>query len=1032
MKSAVMITSPGKKIAMDPYVQAVQVEGRDVLVTANAGSGKTHLLVDRYFHLLSSGVSPWGVAAFTFTEKAARELKERILSNLPKHPNFSSLPKDILRDMRDQIHQAPIGTIHQFCLRILQESPQEGTPFRLKIIDEASETNLRETLLNQILQEELRQRSAEIEVLLPIYGMPGLRDALRSFIIKEETSLPLGKELEIPPLEEQEKILLDAFFHLVHTMKEAQVEEKKRKHWLSFNDLETKALKNLQDPTQSLGRFLSSLTHLLLDEFQDTSPIQIAILDSLRDFKKNKDQKVFLYAVGDPKQSIYRFRNVDRRLIDKTEQAVLERGGIPFILNKNYRSVPKIVALTNVFSQKAFPKSAPSQSTRKSQGKNQFFLQKLPVPEEGNVRKILLQKEARWVAQQILEAKGEGYDWEDMAVLFRASASALPLLDHLKQLSIPFTLRGGRDLFSRQEVQDLKNLLYFLDSPREDLYLVGVLRSPVILLSDAALFFLRHDIPKKKSLYDYLCEGKFSKTLEKKIPEEVPKLRWARNLLIHWVRQASILSPYALLRSIAQRCNLVGLYGEIGGDWEGPLSIEQFLNWVAKVECEMEQPPLREIVQLLKQLGKTPILKPPLGDLIEETGCVQLLTIHAAKGLQFPKVFLLDLARPFPPNREIVQYYEGHWALKIPSGPGEFEESPRFQAIKALHRLEESEENKRLLYVALTRAQDQLTIPLSPHLRGKNNLQSLLLENLPGEPVKAEEIPQEELGSKEMEVKEHANPLPVTKGIFQDVPLKRGTPWITVSQLETYFQCPLKFHFSYREGFSDEEWTDPHHLSQTQMGTLLHRGLNYLNHFPNKEPGEVIRFLLQTEPLWNQEGLLAQLSDYLENYLSSPAFKKISQATEDFSELPFLLKLKNGYLRGQLDRLVKYREVWHLIDFKFTDKKIKQEEILKVYGFQLKTYALAAQRFLQGISPKVEVHLLGNPQTVPLNFSDSDLKEHEGVLAKTIQALARCGYEKIKVHEHCFSCPFHRKVPICPVPRGESISNLQIVPNFVA
>ena len=998
------------------YGAAVQLENCDGLVKANAGSGKTHLLVDHYFHLLARGIHPRSIVAFTFTDKAARQLKDKILFTLPHHPEFSGLPKDTLREWREQIHDAPIGTIHQFCLRILQEGSADAGPFKGTIIDPATEINLRESILNQVLQAAFEQGDGAVDCLLPSYGMPGVRNTLRYFLVKQDNFADRAENSpSLPTLAEDEEKMIQAFLLLAHEAK-AKIEQVKRHHhWLSFDDLERKALENLKNPGAPLQKFLNPLLHLLIDEFQDTSPIQIAILEALREFKRQKRQPLFLFAVGDPKQSIYRFRNVDRSLIERSEKNLLKNGGKAFLLPKNYRSVPGIVDFANHFSATAFPGAAPSVAKRAAVDSRSVHIVPLEEPEGNSNRASRQTAEAQWVAQKIRSLHEAGRPWETMAVLFRASASALPLIDQLKEQGIPFTLRGGRDLFDRQEILDLKNLLYFLARPQDNLPVIGLLRSPIFLLSDATLFFLMREVPKGQSLYPYLAQhGEISEALKKNINEEASKLHWAVELLKTWTVQAPLLSPHSFLREVVHQLDLRRLYGEIGGDWEAPLAIEQFLTWLGKLESEMDRPDLASIVALLRQLAKTPTLKAPLGDLVEGGG-VHLSTMHSAKGLQFPTVFLLDLARSTPAFKDPVQCQDGQWALKIPDQDGDWRETPRFTAMKENHLREEAEENKRLLYVAITRAQEELWIPLFFKVRGKTNLDALLRAHIGEDLLKKYFFSEPMLQTPKNKIKDLSllASLPADSKVVE-----RALPRLTVSQMESFSQCPLKYYFAYHQGYSDEAWEEPTHPSQSTLGTLLHRALHHRKLFPEKSSGQIVQFLLQTEPLWNQEKMVAQLAAYLENYLASPAFEKISEAQEDHSELPFLLKLNNGYIRGQLDRLIRWQNRWHLIDFKFSMKHLSHEQVQKDYGFQLKTYTLAARQFLQGAIPSVEVHLLEDGRTLTMNYTEVQLADHQRDMEATIGRFSETRLEAIKIHEFCYACPFNRKVPLCPVPRG--------------
>ena len=1013
-----MKNNPSNSLSPPAYREAVQEQENDVIVVANAGSGKTHLLVDHYFHLLSQGFSPQSIVAFTFTEKAALELKERILKALLTHSAFKSLEKEILEGWKNQIQSGNIGTIHQFCLRILQESPDPGTPYQPKIIDEATQINLREQILADNLRFGFNEKDPHIELLLTTYGMPTLQKVLRQFLLQWNKSHSYSPP-ELPEPDPLENNIIEALSKISQKISEEIRIKKEREHWLSFDDLEIKALQALKDPSTPLQKFLGPLKHFLVDEFQDTSPIQITILETLRTQTCKNTNKKILYCVGDPKQSIYRFRNVDRRLIEETEKKLLADGGRRFDFIQNFRSTPQVLELINRYANGAFPNALPSQSVREPQ--KDSLIQITPLFQEGEElnSEAYREREAQWVTEKILELKTQDFPLEKIAVLYRASASALNLMDLLKDYHIPFTVRGGRELLKRQEILDLKNLLFFLHQPKDNLSLLGVLRSPLFLLSDASLFYMTRNFKKDQGLYDYLLSRNYQKDLKELKNNEVQKLDWIIEVLGKLLQQSQHLSPYALLRSFVEKYDIGSLYQGIYGDWDSYLALEQYLEWIQEIERELPHPTLAKIVLLLKQLKKTPIQKAPLGDLLVEPGSLQLLTIHAAKGLQFETVFLIDLGRPNRASGAWVQNLGDQWGLKLPKPGGDFEGSPRFETLKGLHSEEEAEENKRLLYVALSRARDRLWIPLAPETRRKNSLQALLMNCL--QSADPREILLQPLSSDLKPGIEKPKNLEIPLvGKTPPPSLPSFPPWSNVSELETLAACPLKHHFSYRERISEEKWDEELSLSQTALGTLLHQGIHQMHQTPDRSPGEILSQLLLTQALWNQEEAAAGLSRHLENYLKSSLYEKISQASEDYSELPFLLQLNNGKVRGQIDRLIRDDSGWCLIDFKFTSGKTTAKKIQDSYGFQLKTYALAAQKFLQGTIPTVEVQLLATRQSYPYSFSPKELQVHESYLEDLLMNFESFPLEKVISRPACHHCPYHHHVPICPVPKGKT------------
>ncbi len=997
------------------FREIIAIHDRDVLVVANAGAGKTRLLVEHYFALLEQGFDPHQILTFTFTEKAANELRQRIFSALPKHPAFRDLDADLLREWREKILASSIGTIHQFCLRIVEEArgPEDGQKF--KIIDEATDTRHQEKLLRRYLWERFEDRDPAVGQLLKVFGMGRLQELIRDYLGRLGNFG--GKVLNPPPPEPMERELLQALHNLAKPLWEKLKKDKEKLGWLSFDDLEKRALRLVQDPSLKLKKFLNKFSFVLVDEFQDTSPNQIGVIEGIRDLPRDTGQRPRLFSVGDPKQSIYRFRNVDRLLLEKTEQHILEQGGERFHFTQNFRSTPALLELVNAYSRGAFPKAHPSQAVREDISGLQAALISIPSRPKKSAAEETRRWEASWVAEEIHRLSQQKKPLEQIAVLYRASASALPLIQELKTRNIPFTIRGGRALLERQEILDLKHLLYFLNNPKDSISLIGILRSPLFLISDATLYHLSGWIDDKTDLFQILREEKFQ-TLSEKYPEEIEKLAWVSGTLREWWVWARDLTAFGFLKEICRRMELGSLYAHATGDDDCILAIEQFLDWLKQIEEENSPMGLGEMVAMLKQLERTPVNKAPLGDMLDSKGCLQLLTIHAAKGLQFDTVFLIDLIRQAPPRTSLLQNAGSEFALKINDAAGGFTKTPRFEAIEAYHRDEEQEENKRLLYVALTRAENQLYVTLHPGARSSASLQTLLEKCLGDSLEKFILRPPEAKPMEKITPPQEVNPPVLAKTSPQEP--RRVSLETTVSEIETFSTCPLKHHFAYRYELSEDSWDQAPQLSATEMGTLFHIALNYLHRFPEKNPAEAVDHLLKSKSLWNLEQPLAQLQQSLESYLKGKLFEKIKSAQQDYSELPFLIHIDTAKLRGQIDRLIKTPKGWILIDFKWSSHAPSQSEILKKYGFQLKTYALAAEKFLRVPLDSVEVQILSTQKAYAFKFSKDQLEEQRKLIQSLLPGMNKTRLETITLREACYDCPFNKKNPICPVPQGGS------------
>ncbi|MFO1462220.1 MAG: UvrD-helicase domain-containing protein [bacterium] len=985
----------------------------DAIVVANAGAGKTYLLVERYFALLESGLEPRDIVAFTFTEKAAKELKERIVARLPKHPGFRDLPEDLLAAWRAKLNAAAIGTIHQYCLKILEAARSAGQRGALKIVDEALEQALQEGALRAYLRRRFEARDPDALLLLEHYGIADLGRILERFLAIQP--LEAEGEIPLPPPEALEQTLLEAVARLGRPLWEEIQAKKAARHWMSFADLERRAWALLQAPPEGLRAFLRPLSHLLVDEFQDTAPIQIRLIEALRAWAAREGRPLRVFCVGDPKQSIYRFRDVDRNLLHKTEEEILRQGGEKFDFTLNWRSTPTILELVNAFAREAFPGARDSQAQR---GACPGTLARIVQGTEGEAElasEDWAKREASQVADAIQARSGE-LPLDRIAVLYRASGSALALLHELQARGIPYSVRGGQNLFERQEILDLHRLVYFLADPQDDLSLLGVLRSPLFLLSDASLFFLGQD-KGEPSWWEHLQRPESLAGLRQAHPEEYEKAAWALSRLRRLLALGGSLSTHRLIETALRREDWGGLYAQAYREPQRLLAIEQWLDWLRTLEEDDAPLKLQETARILREVSALLPNKTPLGDLVASQGSVQLLTIHAAKGLQFDTVFLIGMNRQTRGDYPLLQRVGNALALKLPEPGKKNRRSERFEAIEAHHAEEEREEAKRLLYVAMTRAENQLWIWLQPKAARAGSLQDLLLRSLgdaagtwsspppPAFPEAPGTTPPEARGMEFVA----AEPAPLP-------PIQKET---SVSELETFSLCPLRHHFAYRLRLPSSPIDLTAGLGATETGTLLHRALHLLQLRPGADPEAILRELL-AETGNEAAPLLSALLDPLDSYLNSQAYAAIRGAREDYSELPFLLKLRAAGLRGQIDRLLKGDRGWTLIDFKYAGRGHSARELLESYGFQLKTYALASRILLREPLQSVQVHVLNRAEAHSFQFGEEELDGHREALETLAEQLVSGPpkLEAVRWRPACANCPYNVNIAACPVPKG--------------
>lgn len=716
------------------FLKARDCIDRDVIVVANAGSGKTKLLVDHYLRLLEKGWQAHQIVAFTFTEKAANELKNRISKAQKKFhlEEASKNPQEMYkRDLNSSFYQeAKIGTIHQFCLKIIQ---QEAGPFsqNMQLIEEASELQLIENIIYEALQETLIKQEKTSLDLLEHYGANRLKTLLREKIAKQHW-MPIDLEIELPETQDLEKHLLNCLSKLSTKISQQLWDEKQNRQWLSFDDLEILALQHIQAPSTKLKKYLSQFQHFLVDEFQDTSPRQLAIIDAIQKQIQGWGKKLTLYCVGDAKQSIYRFRQVDQKVIEASQKRILASGGAQFDFTQNFRSTSQILNLVNEYSSSAFPQSLPSRPYTE-----QSECSQVQILEFNSADKKITSEEERnhhadFILQHMTQAHYNGTAYENMAIIYRSSASAKPYIERLKAAQIPFSIKGGVNLFEKQEVYDLKNLILFLLNPEsENLSLFALLRSPLFALPDLCLFFLG-DFSGQKSLWQRLQSANFHQNIEKVFPDKVSKIEWVIETLKKWQTEIAYQSVSEFLERNFWQYQWDELFTSAYQDEEARLTIPQFIDYLQKIEIENLPMSPQYWKEIFYSTEKLKLQKTPLAHLCQEGMGVSLLTIHASKGLEFETLYLVDLARQTYPDYPILQGVGQQEALKLLDQNDQFSSTKRYTAIQDFHKKEDHEESKRLLYVALTRAKKNLYILLNQKSRS-GSLQDILIKNLEDE-----------------------------------------------------------------------------------------------------------------------------------------------------------------------------------------------------------------------------------------------------------------------------------------------------------
>jgi len=628
--------------------EAIRLERKPTALTAGAGSGKTMVLVERYLSALQRGAKPYQLLTVTFTNEAAAQLRRRISKELRARFNPSV-------ELLDQIETTPyIGTIHSFCYRVLD---QYGTQLGLPVIEKILTGQEWSEAFEETYQGWLKETgAANVRALLQHFTRPELKNLARQLFIHRDNFRPWRATMQEPIW----KLVNEAYSPFIDKLEALLLSQ----GYYAFDDLERYALQLLNASDEARQRFVQQFHYLLIDEFQDTSRRQWEILRLL---VGDEPQKIFL--VGDPKQSIYGFRHADVSLfLDLSERFAAD--GRSLALTMNFRSESYLLSQINQKSLPLFEGTAiPFQPMRSPETKRADSPCGLTVARFGKDR----EREVTILSVKALVDQGTSPD--TIALLFRNSDRIPLYLEALHAAGIPAQCDRKDRLFLCKEILHLIAYLRTLQDPTDSFHFSSFLRSGFIGMGYDELWKL------SESPGDTLWEK--GRGLE--------KLKW----LYDWKEtEGNVQSALAaLFRSTKY--------------W--PEQEEAFGALLSGLEEEGMT--LGQAVERLNAWEKSDVTFERAVDTTEIPG-VRLMTVHGAKGLEFPHVFLVDTCRQ-PPRAAPPLLFSETAAPGIRFREGdELVESDGYLQLAEKQAKQDKEEAKRILYVALTRAEESLTLLL--------------------------------------------------------------------------------------------------------------------------------------------------------------------------------------------------------------------------------------------------------------------------------------------------------------------------------
>ena len=595
------------------------------LVIAGAGSGKTRVLTYKIAYLLSQGMKPWSIMALTFTNKAAREMKERI-------------GKLVGNDLAQHLY---MGTFHSICSRILRaEAEHIGFNNNFTIYDESDSRSLIKAIVKEMGLDDKKYKPAAVHAKISM-----AKNNLMSAAAYESDAaiFEQNKRAQMP---EVGKIFV------------AYVQRCKQANAMDFDDLLTLTYQLFREHEDIRHKYAARFDYVLVDEYQDTNHVQMSIVMQLC------QEKLRVCAVGDDSQSIYSFRgaNIDN-ILNYQRQF---QGTRLFKLEQNYRSTQTIVEAANSLikhNRNQIPKDVFSENAKGEK------IQYKPAYSD--------KEEAAIVAKDVKRIRREdGCQYSDFAILYRTNAQSRSFEEEFRKQGIPYRIYGGLSFYQRKEIKDIIAYFRLVANPDDEEAIKRIINYPargigattVLKIADCA-----HQ--NQVSFWEVIgAPERYGLAVNK---GTMNKLETFRLLISSFIERAQTTDVYELGDAIIKESGISQdiMSGKDADDLARQENLEEFLSGMsAFVEERREEGKFDELF-LQDYLQDVALLTDADSDGDKDEPRVSLMTVHAAKGLEFPTVFVVGLEENIFP-------------------------SPLSAA-----SLRDLEEERRLLYVAITRAE---------------------------------------------------------------------------------------------------------------------------------------------------------------------------------------------------------------------------------------------------------------------------------------------------------------------------------------
>ena len=691
---------------------------------------------------------------------------------------------------------------------------------------------------------------------------------------------------------------------------------------LDFDDLLVKTRDLLRQNAEVRRELQRRFKFVLVDEFQDTDPVQTEVVRLLGEGAPGK-----LFVVGDPKQSIYGFRRADIEMYAGTRREIAREGEV-LTFRQNFRSRSTILDWVNDVFAKILVKSEDGDYQPEYIGLASWpDLQTdrasvtLLRPNQALVAKAdeLRRAEAAVVARYLRQQVNNGaFKWGDIALLFRSFTGVETYCDVLQEQGVPFHVIGGKGYYQRQEIQTLSSLLSCLDNPADKLNLVATLRSPLFGWADELVFLAS----ESQGLNYLVAVG----------PNAPEKVKQTFSLLreLHDCRHDSSVAGY--VERVFARTRICEAFFACQPD--GNQCVANLLK-ALELARQLETAGVRTLRGFVRRLRETVlggVEEEPSPASEENEDVVRILTMHKAKGLEFPVVVLPDLAgRSSDSGARLLFRRDGGGELRFTG-----RRTAGFDEVDEHHKKREEAEEIRLLYVATTRAKERLVIPW---FAGKGGRIDLLARGfVPAASALVEAPDLESLPSRRVEVEKPAS---TTASTSQLIDKRQVWEASRAKLLARAAKSQVRASPSKLAGESEpveEEPIDSERQRAMDFGQAVHEALEVLDLQATeaKQRGQVEQFIALTGLSDEDQRRAIKV---VSSAIGSELLARARQAEQVYRELPFTRIVNGEPMSGMIDLLFCERRKWVLVDYK-TDARVEVDK----YADQLRAYETALKQ----------------------------------------------------------------------------------------